>query len=262
MSRPREVITYLGSCSVGIYYLWYLLLTQSALHQITDAYSPDTDRYNTSAFFHANSANRLNVIPTKGGHFLKEDPYLFDAAFFNISGAESAALDLRQRMALEVAYEAIENAGLAPRRLSGTRTACFMGSTLSDYRDSVIRDFAHNPKHYLVGMTEEMISNRISHFFDLHGPSATVATACSSSLVTIHMACQSLRNGESDVCSNSPFSCTCRLFLLGGFAMSKQLLLGMENEQKCSGIVSQINYWQPLTLERLRRLLLGASTSH
>lgn len=180
-----------------------LSLTELA-YTTPDAYSPDTDRYNSSAFYHADSTNRQNVIPTKGGHFLREDPYLFDAAFFNITGAEAVAMDLKQRIALEVAYEAIENAGLAPKRLSGTRTACYMGSTLSDYRDSIIRDFSQHPKHYLVGMAEEMISNRISHFFDLHGPSATVATACSSSLVTIHLACQSLRNRESDVCAR-PF---------------------------------------------------------
>lgn len=108
-------------------------------------------------------------------------------------------MDPKQRIALEVGYEALENAGLGPRRLAGTKTAVFMGSTLSDYRDSVIRDFAQHPKYYLVGMAEEMISNRISHFFDLRGPSATVATACSSSLVTVHLACQSLRNGESEV---------------------------------------------------------------
>lgn len=184
--------------------IWKLKPLTHSFHRI-DAYSPDTDRYNTTAFYHANSTKRQNVIPTRGCHFLKEDPYLFDAAFFNITGTEAVAMDPKQRIALEIAYEAIENAGLAPKKLSGTRTACYMGSTLSDYRDSLIRDFGHHPKHYLVGMAEEMIANRISHFFDLHGPSATVATACSSSLVTIHLACQSLRTGESDVCIQSRY---------------------------------------------------------
>lgn len=124
---------------------------------------------------------------------------MFDAAFFNITAAEAAALDPRQRIAMEVAYEALENAGMPLQKVAGTQTACFMGSSMSDYRDGVARDFAQAPKYHILGVSDEMISNRISHFLDIHGPSATVQTACSSSLVAIHIACQSLRSGESDM---------------------------------------------------------------
>ena len=124
---------------------------------------------------------------------------MFDAAFFNITAVEAMALDPRQRMALEVAYEALENAGMPLQKVAGTQTACFMGSSMSDYRDAVARDFAHFPKYHILGVSDEMISNRISHFLDIHGPSATIQTACSSSLVATHIACQSLRSGESEM---------------------------------------------------------------
>ncbi|TLD33133.1 hypothetical protein PspLS_00334 [Pyricularia sp. CBS 133598] len=165
-----------------------------------DAFS-EPDRFNTSAFYHANSGGRQNVLPCRGAHFLKGDPYAFDAAFFNITPGEALASDPRQRLALEVAYEAFENAGMPPQRVAGSRTACFMGAAanMAEYKDGIVRDFGNQPQHTIMGVSEELMSNRLSHFFDLHGPSATVETACSSSLVAVHLACQSLRSGESEM---------------------------------------------------------------
>ena len=163
------------------------------------AHSHKTNRFNADAFYHPKGSKRQNVLPTKGGHFLSQDPYVFDAAFFNITAAEAIALDPKQRIALEVAYEALENAGMPLRKVAGTQTSCFMGSSMSDYREALSRDFRHYPKYHLLGTSEEMISNRISHFLDIHGPSATVQTACSSSHVAIHLACQSLHSGEADM---------------------------------------------------------------
>lgn len=100
---------------------------------------------------------------------------------------------------MEVTYEALENANLSLQDVWGTQTTCYIGSAVSDYRDSVIRDFMQNPKYHLLGTGEEMISNRISHFLNIHGPSATVATACSSSLMATHMAVQSIKSGEADM---------------------------------------------------------------
>ncbi|KAI3539427.1 hypothetical protein CSPX01_08873 [Colletotrichum filicis] len=164
-----------------------------------DAYSPNTDRWNSDAFHHPNSKDRVNTLATKGGHFLKEDPYLWDASFFNITAAEAMALDPKQRIMMEVAYEALENAGMPLPKVAGSQTACYIGSSTSDYRDMVTRDFANWPKYYILGNCEEMVSNRISHFLDIHGPSATIQTACSSSLVATHLACQSLHSGESEM---------------------------------------------------------------
>ena len=165
-----------------------------------DGFSPATDRYNSAAFYHGTgNGNRQNVIPTMGGYLLEQDPYVFDAAFFNITAAEAMALDPRQRIAMELSYEALENAGMPLQKVAGTQTACYMGASMSDYRDAIARDFAHFPKYHILGLSDEMISNRISHFLDIHGPSATVQTACSSSLVATHLACQSLRSGESEM---------------------------------------------------------------
>lgn len=162
-----------------------------------DAYSPTTDRWNSDAFHHPGK-NRLNTLATKGGHFLK-DAFGFDAAFFNITATEAMAFDPKQRLTMELTYEAFENAGLPIKKVAGTQTACYIGSSMSDYRDMIARDFNNYPKYYILGNCEEMISNRVSHFFDIHGPSATVQTACSSSLVATHLACQSLKSGESEM---------------------------------------------------------------
>lgn len=178
--------------------LWGSVLKTSANFN-QDAYSPSTDRWNSDAFHHPNSKDRVNTLATKGGHFLKEDPYLWDASFFNITAAEAMALDPKQRIMMEVAYEALENAGMPLPKVAGTQTACYIGSSTSDYRDMVTRDFANWPKYYILGNCEEMVSNRISHFLDIHGPSATIQTACSSSLVATHLACQSLHSGESEM---------------------------------------------------------------
>jgi acyl transferase domain-containing protein len=124
---------------------------------------------------------------------------VFDAAFFNITATEALALDPKQRIAMEVAYEALENAGMPLRKIAGSQTACFMGSAMADYRDSMSRDFGFAPKYQILGTSEEMVSNRISHFLDIHGPSATIHTACSSSLVATHVACQSIRSGEAEM---------------------------------------------------------------
>ncbi|KAK8134345.1 Reducing polyketide synthase hmp8 [Apiospora sp. TS-2023a] len=163
-----------------------------------DAYSPTSTRWNPDGFYHPQTS-RLNTIPTRGGHFLQQDPYVFDAAFFNITATEAVALDPKQRITMEVAYEAFENAGMSLASVSGTQTACYIGAGVSDYRQAIERDFMHSPKYHLLGTGEEMISNRTSHFFNIHGPSATIFTACSSSLVATHLACQSLRTGESEM---------------------------------------------------------------
>ncbi|KAJ0335543.1 hypothetical protein COL922a_009083 [Colletotrichum nupharicola] len=84
-------------------------------------------------------------------------------------------------------------------RMAGTRTACIIGTAWSDYRDALVRDFEQWPRLYLMGVSDEMVSNRLSHFFDLRGPSLTVETACSSSLVAIHQACERLRSGQAEM---------------------------------------------------------------
>ncbi|KAI6350677.1 hypothetical protein MCOR25_010479 [Pyricularia grisea] len=172
--------------------LWQQLLAQK------DTRSLPTGRWNADAFHHHGS-NKPQTIAAREAHFLKRDIRAFDAAFFNINAAEALALDPQQRLVLELIYEALESSGLTLDTVSGTKTGCYIGSSSSDYRDSIARDTEVSPRYTVLGINTEMLSNRASWFYNLKGPSLTVATACSSSLVAIHMACQSLLSGESDM---------------------------------------------------------------
>jgi len=80
----------------------------------------------------------------------------------------------------------------------GTKTAVYVGVFNKDYGDIVYRDPERVPLYYSTGNGQAILSNRVSYFFDLKGPSVTVDTACSGSLVALHLACQSIRTGEAD----------------------------------------------------------------
>jgi phthiocerol/phenolphthiocerol synthesis type-I polyketide synthase C len=121
----------------------------------------------------------------------------FDAKFFNISPREAARIDPQQRLLLEVAWEALEDAGQPTERLAGSPTGVFVGVSTYDYgsiqfgRPDLIDAYSGT------GGALSIAANRLSYALDLHGPSMAIDTACSSSLVAVHLACRSLRDGES-----------------------------------------------------------------
>lgn len=121
----------------------------------------------------------------------------FDAGFFGISPREAAWMDPQQRMLLELAWEALENAGQKPADLAGTDCAVYVGISGLDYGTRAIDDLASISSHFMTGNTLSIAANRLSYVFDLRGPSVSVDTACSSSLVALHHACNSLRTGEA-----------------------------------------------------------------
>ncbi|MCP3102821.1 type I polyketide synthase [Myxococcus sp. K15C18031901] len=123
----------------------------------------------------------------------------FDAEFFRISRREAEGMDPQQRFFLEVGWEALEDAGLSPRRLSGTRTGVFAGVHARDYALLAEGGLERVGAHYSTGVDASYVAGRLSYLLGLHGPSMAVDTACSSSLVAVHLACQSLRSGESTV---------------------------------------------------------------
>ncbi len=122
----------------------------------------------------------------------------FDAAFFGISPREAAAMDPQQRLALELVWEALENAAIVPARLRESRTGVFFGAIADDYAALA---GAIGPSiftaHTTTGLHRGLIANRVSYALALRGPSLVVDTAQSSSLVAVHLASQSLRGGES-----------------------------------------------------------------
>ncbi|MFE5475612.1 type I polyketide synthase [Nocardia sp. NPDC056541] len=128
-----------------------------------------------------------------------DDPAGFDAEFFGISSAEATAMDPQQRVLLEVAWESIQNSGIRSDALGNSRTAVIVGMTSWDYTIVNIERRSEPVAHMATGNTHSTAAGRISYLLGLHGPSFTVDTACSSSLVAIHLACQSLRSGESDL---------------------------------------------------------------
>ncbi|KAJ6159879.1 hypothetical protein N7497_004416 [Penicillium chrysogenum] len=156
------------------------------------------DRFNWEGYHYANGPHHGSNI-TKYSHFLEEDIRKFDPQFFNIQPAEAEAIDPQQRLLLETVYEGLESAGVTLESLQGSSTAVYVGLMSCDYTDVVQGDIDCIPKYAGTGLSRSIHSNRISYFFDWHGPSVTIDTACSSSMVALHLAVQSLRSGESSV---------------------------------------------------------------
>ncbi|MDC0717535.1 type I polyketide synthase [Nannocystis bainbridge] len=122
----------------------------------------------------------------------------FDPLFFGLSPREAALSDPQQRVMLELAWEALEDAGVAAGSLVGSPTGVFVGALWHDFASLLARaGLAAIEQHTATGLSHAVIANRISYALGLEGPSMAVDTACSASLVAVHLACESLRRGES-----------------------------------------------------------------
>lgn len=154
------------------------------------------ERFSKERFYHPNPGKGGAMNPI-GGNFLTQDLAAFDAPFFGLTEKEAISMDPQQRLLLECTFEALENAGIPKHSIVGKDVGVFIGGSFPEYESHLFRDSDTIPMHQATGCAIAMQSNRLSHFFDLRGPSFTSDTACSSSMVAIHQACQSLRVGES-----------------------------------------------------------------
>lgn len=155
------------------------------------------DRWDIDAFYDARPAQPGKVIMRTGGFLDRID--LFDHAFFGISKREAVDMDPQQRLVLEVAWEALENAGQAPHDIAGSRTGVFTGVCTNDFAVTNFRQPIDITSYASTGTSHSAVAGRVSYLLDLRGPSVSIDTACSSSLVAVQMACQSLRSGECDM---------------------------------------------------------------
>jgi len=156
------------------------------------------DRWRTDATDQRHYLSGADQRSLRWGAFLK-NVNLFDAHFFGISPREAKAMDPQQRLLLETAWEALERAGQIPERLTGTRTAVFVGIVGNDYEALSTSTGVTQDIYTITGNGHCFPAGRLSYVLGLQGPSMAIDTACSSSLVALHLACQSLRAGESSL---------------------------------------------------------------
>lgn len=154
------------------------------------------DRFEGGLFHDPDPAQRGKTYTLAAGQI--EDIWGFDPGFFGLSAREAGQMDPQQRLILQVAWEAVEHAGLRPSDLSGERAGVFVGASASDYSNQFFMDLARIDAQFMTGNTLSIISNRISYLLNLKGPSFTVDTACSSSFYALHEAVAALRRGEID----------------------------------------------------------------
>ncbi len=142
-------------------------------------------------------AARVARARTRGGYL--SDIKGFDAEFFALSKMEADNIDPQQRMALELTWEALENAHIPASSLRGGSVGVYIGSSTNDYSYLAVSDPTVAHPYAITGTASSIIANRVSYFYDFRGPSVAVDTACSSSLVAVHQGVQALRAGEADV---------------------------------------------------------------
>ncbi|XXY47428.1 SDR family NAD(P)-dependent oxidoreductase [Sorangium sp. So ce269] len=165
-----------------------------------DAVGPmPPERWDTGAWYDPDPAAEGKMYVREGAFLASPDG--FDAAFFGISPREATRMDPQHRLLLEATWEALEDAGMAPRSLSDRPVGTFVGIGPSDYGSLISKIGAGAAKdgYVATGVMTSFASGRLSYVLGVRGPSVAVDTACSSSLVALHLACQSLRAGECEV---------------------------------------------------------------
>ncbi|GAB1320914.1 Type I Iterative PKS [Madurella fahalii] len=177
---------------VGRKGLWdYLVQAESAWSKMP------ASRFDQQAFY-TPGLDKRGCFQAHGAHFLPDDIYSFDAAFFNMRAEEARNSDPQHRMMLECALEAAENAGHSLLDLAGKNIGVYVAVGSQEYAHQVAEDLLKTSAFTATGIAGCMFANRLSYFFDIHGPSVAIEAACASSAYATHQACNALRNGECD----------------------------------------------------------------
>ena len=176
--------------NIGAY--WTMLL--GGIDAITEV---PADRWNVDEFHDPRPATPCKIVTRNGGFV--DDIDKFDPYFFGISPREAVRIDPQQRMLLEVAWEAMEQAGLRRDEFMGSRTGVFVGVCTDDYITMERGDLRNMDIYMGTGGSRGSTAGRLAFAFGLRGPVAAVDTACSSSLVALHGACNSLQVGDCDM---------------------------------------------------------------
>ncbi len=154
-------------------------------------------RWNIERFLRPGAPESGFAYTFAGGYI--DNPFAFDPSPFGLSPREARQMDPQQRVLLEVAWSAFEDAGIPPSSLAGQNVGVFVGASQVDYQNSASNDPAVMESHYMTGNSLSILSNRISYAFDFHGASFTVDSACSSSFVALNEAMSALKDGRVDL---------------------------------------------------------------
>ncbi|NES02152.1 MAG: type I polyketide synthase [Okeania sp. SIO2F4] len=159
-----------------------------------------SERWDIDSYYHPDPGT-IGKMYVRKSNFLHEEIDKFDADFFGIAPKEAVSIDPQQRLLLEVSWEALENAGIAPKKQTGSCNGVFIGINNSDYMQLQMNSSNGNSlgAYFFTGNTPSVAAGRLSYYLGWQGPAMAVDTACSSSLVAAHLACQSLRAGECNL---------------------------------------------------------------
>lgn len=207
----------------GVDNFWKVLVEgRNCVVQIPD------ERFETSEWFHPDEGEPGKTRTTTAA--LIEGFNEFDHKFFGISEAEADYMDPQQKLLLQCAYRALEDAGIPLEKVSGTRTGVYIGLMNRDY-ETLLNNSPSTITHYNgTGTAMSIAANRVSYIFNLTGPSFAIDSACSSSLVALHSACQAIRQGDCEMALCGGVSCILepRVFV----ALSKAKMISPEGTSK------------------------------
>ncbi|RMI32446.1 SDR family NAD(P)-dependent oxidoreductase, partial [Streptomyces triticirhizae] len=260
---PEDAVAVIGiSCRLpqadGPEQLWQLL--SDGRHAVTRV---PADRWRAE--------DRADLEGPDGAAGLEHGAFLddvagFDADFFGISPREAALIDPQQRLVLELGWHALEDARLRPSTLSGVDVGVFIGVNADDYAKLLHRDAALDAgsHHAMPGTQRALVANRLSYFLKLRGPSLTLDSAQSSSLVAVHLACESLRRGESGIALAGGVN----LHLLAESTLLAARWGGLSPDGRCHTFDARANGYVPgeggavVVLKNLRQALADGDRVH